>query len=321
MIKLFNYQEKKLDTDRIAGLFKSSFNVEFDKKYWNWRFLNNPNSKEVFIVYAENDGQLVSYYAVSPIFLIVGNEKKVKIALSNMTMTHPDYQGQGLFSKLSQLLFNTLKKKGFVGVYGFANINSHYGFRKNLGWKDISVLNIFQLKKDKFQGSSLKEEGSNTYFLEKEIEEVSKKTIKEFFRTNNLIKLYIDYENFLWRFHDIPNKHYKAIERYVDNKLRGLLVFKEYNDEIDIMEFWSANNDEKERALELVYTITFIIKKYQRNINLWSNIHSYEHILLEKFGFNEMCFNSYFGFIPFVDATEYLDVRNWHYRFTDSDIF
>ena len=321
MITLHNYQEKKLDTDKIAGLFKSSFNMEFDENYWNWRFLNNPNSKDVFIVYAMDEGRLAAYYAVSPMSFEVGNGKKVKIALSNLTMTHPDYQGRGLFSQLATLLFNTLNDKGFVGVYGFANINSHYGFRKNLGWKDISALNIFQLQKERFKGFLLKEGGTESNFLEKEIGKVKRETITEFVRTNNLIRLAVDYENFLWRFCDIPNQHYKAIERYVNDKLTGLLVFKEFGDEIDIMEFWSVYDDQKERALELVKSISFVIRKYQKNINIWSNIHSEEHIVLEKFGFREMCFNSYFGFIPFVDAPEYLDVRNWHYRFTDSDIF
>jgi len=56
-------------------------------------------------------------------------------------------------------------------------------------------------------------------------------------------------------------------------------------------------------------------------INIWSNLYTEEHIQLEKLGFRETYFNTYFGIIPFKNYKEIFDVRNWHYRFIDSDLF
>ena len=99
MSKVEIYHNKPLSIDLIKDTFEASFNIIFDKEYWQWRFLNNPNNKKTYISYIVENGVLAAYYAVSPMIIIIDG-KEEKVALSNMTMTHPDFRGRGYFKKL-----------------------------------------------------------------------------------------------------------------------------------------------------------------------------------------------------------------------------
>jgi len=318
MIKIYSYEERPLSLNAISILFKESFNQEFDEEYWKWRFLNNPNSKKNYIVYAEENKKIVAYYAVSPMIITDINSEEYNIALSNMTMTHPKYQGKGLFTTLANKLFEILKSDNFVGVYGFANPNSHYGFRKNLGWIDISLLNIFKLKKKDFRDFLLAKT-KKINVVKKDICSFDFNTFNNFFTYKDKISIKLDKKNIKWRFCDIPNKKYSVIELSTNNKLESIVIYKEFGDEIDIMEVF--HNNENNNDLSLIHAVMWLVKKYSKDINIWSNLHSTEHLLLEKYGFKEDLFNTYFGFIPFDNSNKYLDSKDWHFRFTDSDIF
>ena len=80
--------------------------------------LNNPISNKIYINYLLEGGKLVAYYAVSPCEIVINN-KTYKVALSNMTMTHPSHSGKGYFKMLATALYQELKKDDFVAVYGF----------------------------------------------------------------------------------------------------------------------------------------------------------------------------------------------------------
>lgn len=319
MIKLFEYDKAPLQVGEIQELFFRSFNQKIDNEYWFWRFKNNPNSEKVYIVYAKDGDQLVAYYAVSPVKINTSNGERM-VALSNMTMTHPDYQGKGLFKQLASQLFDLLKEDGFDGVFGFANNNSHYGFRKNLGWIDISILNVLSCASNQFRSHILKiNEDYNFQIVAPEKLDLS--NFDSLNRTNQPISTVFDSKMYDWRFIDIPNKTYKCVEFSLGQTLLGIVAFKEYGDDIDLMEYWYNENTHIDKDTGLIHILNFIFKTYSGNINIWSNIHTSEHLILEKFGFQETHFNSYFGFIPFTNDDDYLKLSNWHYRFTDSDIF
>ena len=320
MIDFFEYNTTPIPVDEIANLFKDSFNQEMNSSYWEWRFLNNPVSKDVFIVYAKENGVLAAYYAVSPVAIVDLNGGSHTIALSNMTMTHPNYQGKGLFKALANKMFDLLKSKGFIGVYGFANSNSHYGFRNSLGWKDISALNLFCLKNEDVKSTWFKNNLGLTFEIDEMIN-ADLRITENFCRVQNKISAVFNSQVYQWRFIQIPNKTYKFIQAYTKNEVIGHLVFKEFGTQIDVMEYWYLENPEIDKDNLLIHIINRLNSTYSGGINFWSNLHSSEHLILEKFGFKETEFNSYFGFIPFTDQPEFTQLENWHYRFTDSDIF
>ncbi len=317
MSKVEIYHNKSLSLDLIEDTFKASFNIEFNKEYWQWRFLNNPNSDKTYISYIIEDGILAGYYAVSPMLINI-NGKQEKIALSNMTMTHPNYRGKGYFKLLAKTLFDNLKEDGFIGVFGFANHNSHYGFRRYMNWKDLSVLNIFSVKATDFRNIKILE---NSVSLR--LESVTGEIIKSVtaLEVADKSKTFIErnQKNIEWRLKNNPSNTYKVQVGRIDDNIVSLLFYKNFKDEIDVMEFFYKKGLD---IIELLnFNISNLIKETNSTINMWSNLHTDEHINLEKQGFQETGFNTYMGVIPLVDNEKLLNYKEWHYRFLDSDIF
>jgi len=309
------YFEKALDIDKIAEVFKLSFNQDFDVEYWKWRFLNNPNDDKVFISYIEEGDDLAAYYAVSPCELRIKDETH-KIALSNMTMTHPDYRGKGYFTMLANALYEQLKINGYLGVYGFANANSHYGFRKHLNWQDLAMLNIFKVKPETFRGSRLNME--NIEFSVHDFEPAHLDGIENMSVSDAAVMVNRNRDNYIWRLGDIPTQNYQTLIIKKNNKIAARVFFKFYGEEIDIIEFLYSKENKEDLLLNGIF---FLIKEYNMSVNIWSNLHSNEHLILEKHGFEETAFNTYFGIIPLQENSLMSDFKNWHFRFYDSDIF
>ena len=112
------YEDRPLELSQIAETFKESFAREFDEGYWRWRFEDNPCQEKIYISYIIEQGCLASYYAVSPLTVSLPGEGDFKVALSNMTMTHPAFTGRGYFRTLALSLYERLAEDGFLGVLG-----------------------------------------------------------------------------------------------------------------------------------------------------------------------------------------------------------
>ncbi len=312
------YFANPLSLNLIKETFQESFHRSFDSGYWEWRFLNNPNSDKVYISYIIDKGILASYYAVSPC-IIEKNGKERKIALSNMTMTHPAYQGKGLFKQIALSLFEQLKQDGYLGVFGFANQNSHYGFRKNLGWIDLASLNSFRISIDEFRNGMIKETCRFTYSLQ-QVDATSFNNVSSYRYSTSSVSLSRNKEHLRWRFSDNPQNEYSRLILKEGDQDAAFLIVKFYGGAIDVMEFFYHTVFENEKEMILGAAIDFLLSKAE-HINIWSNLHTKEHLYLEKLGFREREFSTYFGVIPFHDDTALTDYHTWHYRFMDSDVY
>ncbi|MEZ4704597.1 MAG: GNAT family N-acetyltransferase [Bdellovibrionota bacterium] len=312
------FDEKPLDLHHIEQTFSSAFGKSFHREGWKWRFQNNPSSERTYIAYIMEGNELAGYYAVSPVKLSFFGQDE-QIALSNMTMTHPSHQGKGYFTLLAKALYARLKEEGFIGIYGFANRNSHYGFRKNLGWVDLCASTVFRLEKTSFRGiipsesiSHNVEEICSTSFLPKE----------KFCIGDRPINLSRDVDHLKWRLIDNPICGYHVASSSLNDKEQISIIFKKYGSSIDIMEiFWDSPTFNVELFSSCIQNL---LSLGYDGINLWSNLHSTEHLMMEKLGFSESIFNSYLGCIPLCEKdkqSELLSYSNWHYRFMDSDIF
>lgn len=318
-MEICHYYNKPLESKLILDTFRESYGVDMDYKVFEWRFLNNPVTDKVYINYIKLNGVLASYYAVSPINLLIDGQT-YKIALSNMTMTHPDHQGKGYFKMLANDLYSKLKEDGFIGVFGFANQNSHYGFRKNLGWVDLTGLNSFSVDKNEFR-KNLLNNSEGVIFTESAIDATHIQKSNELICSDK--KIVPDRsENFLsWRLLKNPTNQYQTLLIHSENELQDIIFFKFYNGSIDIIEYFFNEKNENSTLDNLIKGIHFLINKYNCDINIWSNLHSDEHLILEKFGFKENNFLTYFGVIPFTHKKDLMEIKNWHYRFIDSDVF
>lgn len=87
-----------------------------------------------------SEGQAVAYYGVFPVRVI--KDGRIHIAAqSGNTMTDPDHQGKGLFTKLAKLTYEAAEKENISFVFGFPNKNSYPGFIRKLNWKHKITMN------------------------------------------------------------------------------------------------------------------------------------------------------------------------------------
>ena len=136
MAQIWHMREyKPSDETDIKKLYCLVFGVDLDADQWRWRYVNNPTGL-VAITIAEAEEGIVGQYALLPVIAKVGDTVRT-VALSLDTMVHPDYRGQGMFSKLAMDLYKRVERKGVPLIYGFPNEASHHGFVARLGWVDL----------------------------------------------------------------------------------------------------------------------------------------------------------------------------------------
>jgi len=319
MKNILYYFDQKIDELLLKETFLAAYGIPLDYKIFEWRFLNNPFDEKVYINYILDENCLASYYAVSPVNIEIKGVKH-KIALSNMTMTHPVHQGKGYFKTLALDLYKKLKEDGYIGIFGFANQNSHYGFRKNLGWIDLAELSSFSTDKENLKKApSSLNDLYNVYEEKTELKHVRATLTMNY---SNQVVVPSRSESFLtWRLINNPINQYQTLMIRKSEELLGILFFKFYNSSIDIMECFFNHSSGIDKNEILHYGFEYLLTKYDFKLNIWSNLHSDEHLFLEKIGFKNSHFITYFGVIPFTQTDDLKDFANWHFRFIDSDVF
>ena len=120
------------DLAAIRDLYQAVWGYTRPSDYDQWRFFTPPDGI-CPIALAEDCGRLAGAYTLWPARLNIGGEI-VLGAQSMDTMTHPDYQGRGLFTKLALACFEMAAARGFEVLYGFPNPLSYPGFVRRLNW-------------------------------------------------------------------------------------------------------------------------------------------------------------------------------------------
>lgn len=78
-------------------------------------------------------GTVAGYYGVFPVPLSRDGATFLA-AQSGDTMTHPEHQGKGLFTRLARATNEAAAHAGIHFIFGFPNYNSYPGFVRKLGW-------------------------------------------------------------------------------------------------------------------------------------------------------------------------------------------
>lgn len=143
MAKEYTFLPIKTDKESLAEIstllqdvFKNKELFSFE--YLKWQYADNPNGKVLgYNAYCE--GQLAAHYATLPVKSAINGVIRNGL-LSLNTATHPDHQGQKLFTRLADQTYATGAENGYEYVVGVANQNSTPGFLKKLGFDLISPL-------------------------------------------------------------------------------------------------------------------------------------------------------------------------------------
>jgi GNAT superfamily N-acetyltransferase len=120
------------DLDAIRALYADVWGYSRPQSFDRWRYVSPPQGF-CPIAIAVDDDRVVGAYTIWPVKIRVGNQ--VLLGAQSMdTMTHPDYQGQGVFTKLAEACYDIAAERGFKVLYGFPNPLSYPGFVKKLEW-------------------------------------------------------------------------------------------------------------------------------------------------------------------------------------------
>ena len=317
-MELLDY--KQGDEVHILELFKATYGKSLSKDYWDWRFLKNPEGK-VMIKLMWDGGKLVGNYAVSPVTLTYENTK-ILSALSMTTMTHPDYTGKGIFKELAEALYQEEQRKsGLKVVWGFPNSNSHYGFIKNLAWKNIEQIPVFSIEVTKIKES--------TFSLVEVTDKITEKHVITESELNSSYSVKADRSlNYInWRYfaHPANKYHLFSVETngqmfYAITKLFPSFQEKDKS-EVDILEL--SFPPDNELLLQLINAIKKYYAKHDLvRLNLWLPLNDVKHIQLEKIGFTNSLPVTYFGCRVFDNNLKTSELsQNWFYSLGDSDIY
>lgn len=304
------------DEYKIVELFKLVFNQEMSLNQWKWRFEMNPAGKHMIKLMWEDD-LLVGHYAVSPIIMSV-NGKDELTAHSLTTMTHPEYNGKGIFKTLSLNLYDELENKhGCKSVWGFPNNNSHGAFINTLGWEDISVVHTLGISADKIKSNSIDlidfeefEQHHADYILQK----LDAFPIK--------VKRDVSYLN--WRYKLKPAVVYKKFFLDIEGQ-KALFVTKIYPSsktqkyDLNIVECFM---DDYSMIHSCIYKIMQVYNLDFDRITLWKNLFDKDHSKLERQGFVPMLPQTYLGArIHNSMPSNFSNYKDWFITMGDSDVF
>lgn len=140
MITLWPVRCDDLAFAEYVALFAKCFpgETKFNRDFLSWLYQDNPDGQVVGFDAREGE-RLAAHYACIPVRALIGGEE-VKVLLSLNTATHPDYQGQGLFTQLAERTYAIAASMGYDCVYGVANANSTPGFIRKLGFQLVGPL-------------------------------------------------------------------------------------------------------------------------------------------------------------------------------------
>jgi GNAT superfamily N-acetyltransferase len=140
MISYKPMQFDELTLPAYQSLFQACFpsTDKYSNAYLHWLYLDNPDGRAVGFDAWDGD-RLAGHYACIPAAARIDGQA-ARVLLSLNTATHPDYQGQGLFTKLAQMSYQQGMQSGYQGVYGVANASSTPGFIRKLQFQLVRPL-------------------------------------------------------------------------------------------------------------------------------------------------------------------------------------
>ena len=320
MIEVQFSWKSSLDLSLLLASWSAAFGRKIDINVLEWWFSTGKYFAESLAAYIIEDGVIACFYAISPRIILNPKGERKKAGLMNIGFTHPKFQGKGYYLLVNNAMHEELRSMGFACIFGFANHNSHYSYRKYLGWHDLSTVNNFRLNlattnliKTYAGDCNCLEFVPTSSDLEAFADSVVSQEVYHVERSKDFLN---------WRLLASPLESYRFLKISSNGSIIGFAIFKVWNNlEMDIMEvFYSDNRFINNQQ----FFLTIFDKAHElgfSSINMWSNLHSEEHLLLERLGFREDKFSAYYGIINFTEEFIIDDVRNWHFRFLDSDVY
>lgn len=130
--------------------------LHFTKDIFRYWYLENPDGKAISYN-AFEQGQMVAHQSFVPECMLVEG-RIVNCVRSMAVVTHPDYRGKGLLSKLTNVALEDVKNEGYAFAYAVTNGNSVSSFVNHCGFTFVTRLHVKM-----GYGKGLREDGENIY--------------------------------------------------------------------------------------------------------------------------------------------------------------
>lgn len=130
------------DISEIVALLKLSLGENLMPKsetFWRWKHIDNPFGKSPVLLAFEKE-QLIGVRAFMR-WEWKRDSTVFKAVRAVDTATHPDYQGKGIFKKLTLQLVDQSRKEGVDFIFNTPNKSSKPGYLK-MGWSEFGRMPI-----------------------------------------------------------------------------------------------------------------------------------------------------------------------------------
>jgi N-acetylglutamate synthase-like GNAT family acetyltransferase len=241
------------DLPGIVQLLKESLGESLMPKseaYWRWKHINNPFGISPVLLAIE-DEKLVGVRAFMR-WQWYDGKRKIEAVRAVDTATHPDFQGKGIFSKLTKALLADSKTDGYNLVFNTPNDKSMPGYLK-MGWEKAGKLPItlrpvspLSMVMDMLSSGSKKSEPPSDGSVQEILNHRglsqlllhAKKNNGHFVTSHNVKSL-------KWRYLDCPVAIYFAAGIDGNNGLDGVIFYRlkvsKAGLEMRVTEVWCAN--------------------------------------------------------------------------------
>jgi GNAT superfamily N-acetyltransferase len=261
------------------------------EEYWNWKHNQNPFGKS-FILLACDENKIIGVRAFMQ-WKFINKDKRLFAVRAVDTVTHPEYQGLGIFKKLTLTLVDELSKKNISIVYNTPNQKSKPGYLK-MGWKiygkstlkikfqNLLFILLYKIQKVNFLKVSIKQDHScKEFFFDSQIENViqnNKQKNQDYFCTDYSL------EYLKWRYFDLPVFDYGQI----NDKSNWILFFRLKRtkglNELRITDFFV--HEDFEQFKDLKVQLQKLLKTYKADLITVSGENGFVfNKILPKLGF------------------------------------
>lgn len=310
------------DVEDLQGLFTDAFGRQMSKAYYRWQFLECPLGERHAAV-ARADGTIVSHVGYSPRALFVNGEAATGL-IKCSSMTHPDYQGRGIYTSLMSWCHERFSALGFSLVLSWPNARNHASQRNRTPYVDICL--VPTMKRHPKRERSANDQGV-PFPMAPDADMAEWEELARGSRGAARYGILRSAAYLRWRYQQHPDTDYYVIENRKAGILEAALVFKLYPagapDRINIVDWLCSPTD---RSGEVVLAA---LEDYAESVGLpttiWHSVHDYpRYHVLERRGYvlSEPIF--YFGAFALQPPRRlgpYADWRNWCLSMGDVDVF
>lgn len=310
------------DERQILNLYEEVNGRKMAPEYWRWWYIENPSGRGIIKLLFDG-GKLIGQYAVAPVNLIVDGRPR-KAVFSLHTMTHPDFQKQGIMTFLAEEVYKKCQSEGFKLVYGFPNENIYHTRITRLGWTGFGKMRSWEKELD--VKSRVPPKARNVFAVSRFDEEVD--TLWEKVKPESCVIVPRTGEYLNWRFTRHPLIEYpKYVITAGGGELSGYMVLKVYRDgelvKGHIVDILTIEHAPVVRGL-LDSAYRHFIKKRIDNLSCWAPEKAFCTKILEEEGFVNKEFDVNFGVRTFDKTDESLKsvgrLENWHLMMGDIDV-